>query len=332
VSQAALLLSLWLVLRTLGGGTAALTAVLVVWILGGTVQENLVLGQVNPFLLLAVALAGWLLPRRPGTAAAVLGAAAALKVWPAVLLLVFVRRRAWRPLAAGVAVAVALVLAPAAITAALVDEAAPLVRDAGVRVGTAAPLNVSLPALALRLADPPPGAELPASWLAGTSPAGFEPLARHGWLAAVVAAAVLIASAVALGARANGRRPAADPPLPSDLPGERHRYQLELAALTAAAILAAPIGWYHYQLCQFPAFALVIERVVAQRRFRAALVAIAVLAALTRAQAWGFGRYVERWGWTAEAPAVLWLVTSIVPVLGALWTWYLVRAARVSPA
>ncbi len=86
-SQAALLGSFWLMLRVLGGGTAALAAVAAVWIVGGTVQENLVLGQVNPFLLLAIALALWLLPARPRTAAAVIGVAAALKVWPALLLL-----------------------------------------------------------------------------------------------------------------------------------------------------------------------------------------------------------------------------------------------------
>ena len=97
-SQAALLGSFWLMLRVLGGGTSALAAVAAVWIVGGTVQENLVLGQVNPFLLLAIALALWLLPARPRTAAAVIGVAAALKVWPAVLLLAFAGRRWWRPL------------------------------------------------------------------------------------------------------------------------------------------------------------------------------------------------------------------------------------------
>ena len=53
-SQAALLGSLGLMVSLLGSGITGLAAVLLVWIVGGTVQENLVLGQANPFLLLAI--------------------------------------------------------------------------------------------------------------------------------------------------------------------------------------------------------------------------------------------------------------------------------------
>ncbi len=323
-AQAALLGSLWLTLRALGGRAAAWAALVAVWILGGTVPENLVLGQVNPFLLLAIALALWLLPRRPRAAAAVIGVAAALKVWPAALLLAFAWRRQWRSLLGGVAVTVALVALPAAITAALVDQPGALGGERLLRVGSAAPLNLSLPALGLRVADPPRGAELPASWIHGTSPGGFEPWGRHGWIATAVAALVLTASALALSSGAGG--------------GERMPCALELGALTAAAVLAAPVGWYHYQLCQFPVFAVLIERALparhsnalGARRPRAALVLVLVLAVLTRAQAWGFGRYVERWGWTAQAPAALWIATGAVPVVAAVWTAYLVREARRS--
>ena len=326
-SQAALLGSFWLMLRVLGGGTAALAAVAAVWIVGGTVQENLVLGQVNPFLLLAIALALWLLPARPRAAAAVIGVAAALKVWPAVLLLMFAWRRWWRPLLVGVVVTASLVAVPAAITAALVEQPGALGGNRPLRVGTAAPLNVSLPALALRLADPPRDGEMPASWIAGTSPGGFEPWSRHGWIAATVAALVLIASALALwsGAPSHGRPAGATD---RSLARERLPYALEIGALVAAAILAAPVGWYHYQLCQLPAFAVIVDRALAARRPRAALLALLLLAVLTRAQAWGFGRYVDRWGWTAQAPAALWLVTAAVPVVAAVWAAYLVREAR----
>jgi hypothetical protein len=326
-SQVALIGSFGLMLRVLGRGTAALAAVAAVWIAGGTVQENLVLGQVNPFLLLAIALALWLLPSRPRAAAAVIGVAAALKVWPAVLLLMFAWRRQWRPLLAGVAVTAALVVVPAAITAALVEQPGALGRDRPLRVGTAAPLNVSLPALALRIADPPRSGEMPASWIAGTSPRGFEPWSRHGWIAAAVAALVLIVAALAL---SSGASSSGSPTRAADrsLAGDRLPYGLEIGALVAAAILAAPVGWYHYELCQFPAFALAVERALAARRPRAALLALVLLALLTRAQAWGFGRYVARWGWTAQAPALLWLVTGVIPVVAAVWAAYLVREAR----
>jgi hypothetical protein len=109
---------------------------------------------------------------------------------------------------------------------------------------------------------------------------------------------------------------------------DRRSWALDLGAMTAAAIVAAPVGWYHYQLCQFTAFAFALDRSLAARRSRAALVLLLLLAALTRAQSWGFGRYVERWGWTAQAPVLLWIVTSVVPVLSAVWTVLLVREAR----
>ena len=73
-----------------------------------------------------------------------------------------------------------------------------------------------------------------------------------------------------------------------------------------------------------------VERALAARRPRAALLSLLLLAVLTRAQAWGFGRYVDRWGWTAQAPAALWVVTGAVPVVAAVWAAYLVREARRS--
>jgi hypothetical protein len=110
----------------------------------------------------------------------------------------------------------------------------------------------------------------------------------------------------------------------------RLAWALDLGAIAAAAILAAPVGWYHYQLCQLPAFAIVLERCLCSRRVRPALLVLLLLAALTRAPAWAFGIYVERWGWTADSPAALWLVTSLGPVLAAVWTAFLIGEARRS--
>ena len=186
---------------------------------------------------------------------------------------------------------------------------------------------------------------MPASWLAGTSPSGFEPWNRHGWIAAVVAALVLTTGAMALWWPVAHPRLGRGGPLRwgeaagaanQSLAGDRLPFALEIGALVAAAVLAAPVGWYHYQLCQFPAFAVVVERAFAARRRRAALLWLLLLAVLTRAQAWGFGRYVDRWGWTAQAPVALWAVTAVVPVAAAVWAAYLVREARrgrrLSPA
>jgi hypothetical protein len=187
-------------------------------------------------------------------------------------------------------------------------------------MGTAAPLNVSLPALALRLLDPPRDGVLPAPWLEGSAPRGWEPLSRRGWVAALVAVAVLAAAMGAL-ARARSTARGATP--------SRGASALDLGVMTAAAILAAPVCWYHYQLCQFPAIAMAIELRLAAGRWRAAALVAILGSAVTRAQPWAFGRYVERWGWTAESPAALWISTSIGPVLAALWLAFLMRENAV---
>jgi hypothetical protein len=191
-------------------------------------------------------------------------------------------------------------------------------------VGSAAPLNISLPALALRLTDPPRGVEMPASWIDGVAPGGFEPWGRHGWLAVAVAAATLAVAVAALASRWIAPR--------VPLPGGWHSRALELCALLSAAMLAAPVGWYHYQICQLPAFAIVVEGKLAARQWRGAAFLFAMLVALTRAPAWLFGLYVERFGWTAQSPAALWIATSAGPLLATGWTIFLVREARAAVA
>jgi hypothetical protein len=74
-----------------------------------------------------------------------------------------------------------------------------------------------------------------------------------------------------------------------------------------------------------------VERRLAAGRRRAALLVIVMLAALTRLSTWVFGLYVERFGWTAEAPWALWLTTSVGPLLGVLWTILAIREARDAP-
>jgi alpha-1,2-mannosyltransferase len=310
-SLVALMGAFGLTYRGLGHTPLALAATATVWGLAGTVPANLVLGQVNPFLLLLLAAAGASVTQRPVAAAAAIGVATALKVWPGALLVIFVMRRQWRELAVGAATALLLFAAPAMVASAMV-EGPMSVTEQSVPMGTAAPLNVSLPALALRLADPPLGGTMPAPWLEGVAPRGWEPLSRRGWLSAVVALSVLAAAALAL----DRARPRA-----------RSATAIELGVMTAAAILASPVSWYHYQLCQFPAMALVLERRLAAGRWRAAAFVALLSVALTRAQPWLFGRYVERWGWTAEAPVALWLTTSVGPILAAAWLILVAREA-----
>jgi hypothetical protein len=101
-----------------------------------------------------------------------------------------------------------------------------------------------------------------------------------------------------------------------------------MAAAVSLALLASPISWYHYQLLQLPGLALLARR-WASRPVR--LLGLAALAAgLTWTQVAGVGRYVERYGWTDGAPALLWLASSLVPALALVHFALQVREMRAS--
>jgi alpha-1,2-mannosyltransferase len=111
---AAIGLALTMTLRLSGAEPRRMVVVLAVvcLLMGGVLQDNLLNGQVNPIVLgLCVVFAWCHLDGRPHAAAMALGAAIALKLTPAILLLFLIRRRAWA--VAGEAVAAAIVLAAA---------------------------------------------------------------------------------------------------------------------------------------------------------------------------------------------------------------------------
>jgi alpha-1,2-mannosyltransferase len=302
----------FLLVRILGGDRAAVLAVAACWALCGTVAENLVLGQVNPLLLLLVVLAWWGVSRgRGGVAAVAIGLATALKLWPGVLLIALAALH-WRRAAAGLMAALALVALSWLPFLALPPPHSPARADYW--LGTPALLNLSLPAVALRLADPPaPGKILPLSWRNGNDPLAFKLPARQAALSAGLAGLLLALGAAVLlwaerGAGGEGELSA-------------------MAAAVSLALLASPISWYHYQLLQLPGLALLARRWARSRPAR--LPGRAMLAAgLTWTHVAGIGRYVDRFGWTDSAPAWLWLASSLVPVLALVHFALQVREMR----
>jgi alpha-1,2-mannosyltransferase len=308
----------FLMVRILGSDRASLLTVAACWALCGTVAENLVLGQVNPILLFLVVLAWWDVSRgRGAVAAGAVGLATALKLWPGVLLIALAILH-WRRAAAGLAAALALIALSWLPFLAVPPPHSPARADYW--VGTPALLNFSLPAVALRLADPPtPGQILPLSWRNGNDPLAFKLPARQAVLSAGLAGLLLALGAAWLlwAARRSG--------------GEG--VQPAMAAAVSLALLASPICWYHYQLLQLPGLALLARRWAGRPASRpwwlARLVGLAALAAgLTWTQVAGVGRYVDRFGWTDNAPAWLWLVSSLVPVLALLHFVIQVREMR----
>lgn len=237
VSHACILGAALLLWRPLGGDTAAFAAIAAVWGLGGAAQETLGLGQVTPLLLLLVA---WAF-RNDSTAA--LGLAAAVKLWPGLLLAADLRPGRRRALLVGIGTAVLGVAIPLVLLMATVPP--PWVpRNAGFWMGTPAPLNVSLPATALRLTYERTGEEIPEDWQSGTHPRIELPAWRQAVTAGTAVATLLLGLAATLAFRS--------------------RLHL-LAALVALALLASPISWYHYQMMQFPGLALLTAEALRNR-------------------------------------------------------------------
>jgi alpha-1,2-mannosyltransferase len=314
----------YLMVRILGSDRASLLTVAACWALCGTVAENLVLGQVNPILLFLVVLAWWDVSRgRGGMAAGAIGLATALKLWPGVLLIALAVL-SWRRAAAGLAAALALIALSWLPFLAVPPPHSPARADYW--VGTPALLNFSLPAVALRLADPPtPGQILPLSWRNGNDPLAFKLPARQAVLSAGLACLLLALGAAGLlwAARRTGGEGVV--PAMATLPA--------MAAAVSLALLASPICWYHYQLLQLPGLALLARcwagRPASRPWWLARLVGLAALAAgLTWTQVAGVGRYVDRFGWTDSAPAWLWLVSSLVPALALVHFVLQVREMR----
>jgi alpha-1,2-mannosyltransferase len=291
-NQACLVAAGFVLFRALGGNRRAGWTIALFWALTGAIPENLAIGQVQPVLLLLLCLAWRWDTARPEWAAAAIGVAAAVKLWPGMLLAAYLGRDRRRALARGIGVSLAAVLVPLAAIAALLPPPH-LPEGSDYWMGTPASLNFSVPALILRATDPeytatkPP----PQEWERGNNPAGYELAPERRRLSAAVAVGTLLLGGLALAGLVRAGRA----PEPLAL----------LAALTALATLASPISWYHYQIFHLPAFALLAVRALDRpRRARAwaRLALVGVLAVvLTRMEvrdlAFGGGSAAEiLWG------------------------------------
>lgn len=297
VSQACLLGSAGLVVRRLGGGPAALGSVTLVWCLAGTVAENLGLGQVNPLLLL-------LLTAGP----AAIGLAAALKIWPGLLLADSVLARRWKEVAWGLGSAAFFLLAPWLFVRGTTNPPyAPLHRTFG--MGSPAPLNLSLPATVLRATYPLDTPELPADWAQGTDPGALR-LSPERRRLSVGVSLVTLASGLILASRMRQRR-------------------WRLAVLIGLALLASPLSWYHYQLLQFPALAG-LGLALWRRRSWAALAGLAAVAVgLTHTDV--LRRLAELWSPTPTA-ALFWMGALAVLSQVVFLVWIVFQDRREDPA
>lgn len=176
--------------------------------------------NINAVLLaLLVAAAADLGRGREGRAAAWIGAATALKVFPGLLLVYFVFRRRWSAVAVGIAVA------------------------AGFTIATLLPYGVGGAFAGVR------------DWLANMMSAGWTQLGSNQSLSALASRlhlppaglAVLDVACVALAVAALRRPKVVDPAFE------------ELGVVAILAVLLSPIAWVHYFLLALPAWVIALQ-------------------------------------------------------------------------
>jgi hypothetical protein len=318
-SQACLLAAAWLMWRSLDRDWAAACSIAFVWALGGAAVESLALGQLGPLLALLLAVAytqrGW----RPATAA---GFGLALKFIPGVLAAALLLRRDWRGLAVFAGVALALLALPWAFTACCLDgPKTPAGTDTW--TGTPATMSWSLPSMVLRILDPPtPGAaSLPRDWETGNDLPHLRLTATRRWISIGVALATLLAGLTLLAVVMKGR-------LSSD------QSPFAMAALISLSLAAAPVGWTHYQVMQYPGVALLLCYAWQKRRWSLLGASLACAALLYPVPVAILTSYYQKYGgkFTAASPATLYIWTSVTPLAAlALFGLLVHAAAKISP-
>lgn len=281
------------------GGIAA-CSIAFVWASGGAAAESLALGQLAPLLVLVLAIA---YTQRDWRSAASAGFGLALKFIPGVLAAALLLRRDWRGLLILAGVALALLAIPWSYTACCLDgPKAPAGTDTW--TGTPATLSWSLPSVVLRILDPPTAgaAHLPRDWETGNDLPDLRLPANSRWISIDVALATLLGGIAILAFATNGAL--SDAQLP-----------FAMAALTSLSLAAAPVGWTHYQVMQYPGIALLLSFAFEQRRWLilgATLVSGAALYPLPVAILSYF--YAKHGTFAALSPATLYLWTSVTPL------------------
>jgi len=317
-SQAFLLLGAFLTWRALGRDWVSACSVACVWALAGAAAENFVLGQLGPLLVLLLVLVYWRAAAAQGAAVA---AGLSLKLLPGILSIVLLLRRDWRAVAVLIMVTIMLVLVPAAVIAHWKSGPASPVR-AGYLMGSPALTNWSLPAIALRVADPPVSpARVPVNWEFGNFTERLDLPRGQRWLSSGIGAGVLLAGLAALLAVCRGRLSAAQAPWAS-------------AALISLSVAASPIAWSHYQILQYPGLALLLCHAVKQRKWLLGACTVVLGALLYRVPAEILFDYHARYaGWSAASPATLYIGTSVAPVAALVLFGVLLRqlTAEASP-
>ena len=336
-SHAGILGAALLAWKALGKDRLAGVVVAFVWSCGGTLNENLALGQVNPILLLLLAAAMY---GAPWLRSLVLGAAIAIKLWPAALAPALWLGRvsvpaerptkaaatgrsfdSWlssddspriesppgRAILATLAVAALLLGAPFAVLTAFYPP--PHVpTHSSYWMGTPALLNLSAAAGVLRLLDFPASADLPHNWQFGNDVLELRLPAGHAVMS-VAASATIWALGFALLMLSLHRR--TQPPRQY---ASASLVACAVATLVPLSLAALPLSWSHYQLLQFPGAALFLVLTVRNRKGWHTAAIVMLFLMIYQAPVALLRIYFNDYGWTAARPWLLWSMTALSPL------------------
>jgi len=264
----------------------------------GLLEENLVLGQPNPIILLLVVISLWAVPRGRYLMEGVgIGLAAALKLWPIALAVVPLVNRRYRAVATVVLTFLAVGIIPTVFVRQLPGPQRPPNID--FLFGTPSFLNQSAAGLGLRLAIPPqPGEKLSKVWVEGGGAPQNLNLPAGGRISSLVltALAALWAGGWFLWGIAR-RTDTSDSHL------------LVVAMVLTGALITVPICWPHYLLMHAITLAALWSN-VDRKNWPLVMVGLALIILATWSARQLVGGYVATFGFTAAQPMLLWIVTS----------------------
>ena len=315
INQACLLTSGVLIWKAAGGDRTATLVTVSVWAFGGAALNNLALGQVNPVLLLLLSTAWYFTSRRSRVGATALGLAAAIKLWPGAMLLYYSPSRDWKGMGVGLLTFFTFAALPwMGLRYFVPPPHAPAMSNAW--MGTPALFNFSLPAVALRMLDPPTvGQRLPFNWEFGLALQEMDLPPAHAAASVGLGCLIYIAGVILLFWSSRGRK-------------DRRMQPLWLAALTSLALVCAPVAWSHYQLLQYPGAAYLLASFLRQGRSDAALFVAAAFLGVNQIPSLGLEIYLGFYGWTMGNPAALWLFSSMASFCGLLFIGVCLRECR----
>jgi hypothetical protein len=296
-SHACFLAAAFLLWRRIGRDWTAACVIAFVWSAGWAAQDGFPTGQPDPLLTVLIIIAcvtsGWL----QGAASS---AGFAVKLIPAVLVLLSPLERNWRALVAFFAGAAVFMGVPWLIVAWLDGPAKPSNTD--YLFGTPCVLSWSFPSVALRIFEPPDdNGKLPNDWINGWDLPRLHLSLDQKLLSLSVALAVFASGLAVLVFKTGGQL------TPEQIP-------FAGTALVALALAASPIAWWHYQAMQYPGVALLCCAAVRAghwRKLAAAIVCALFLFPLPAGVLRYYYNPLQRW---PDAPALIYFWTSVTPI------------------